>query len=344
MTRPSPYSFISEPAPLLSFPREFFLALREPTPSPFSLPWHLREHPPPQCIIVRPPSLEHDSYEKKENRPGSSSGMATMSDSQQEPTPSVVASGGLREEDEDWFRRWERIRGVFLWFTTAVAITHASVTACINLASAILGKQLGGVSSGVLFFVYGLTAFGGSTWLTYTAGLKLSIFLSLLLLCLYVAAFLVAAYVPALAWTAVIIGGIMGGFAAGWLWTAQGLYLSRMSKYTVLSGAGRRKAEGKNDEDGDLWNDVEANSMLSGIFGGVYVGTEVLTRIMSSIFFLYVGVGAAFAIFTALAIAAAFSTLYLPVPPEIKDDPSGDIDGLSAHNPRMTTRFSASFP
>lgn len=98
-------------------------------------------------------------------------------------------------------------------------------------------------------------------------GPKWSLVTGLFLYCFYVASFLVAALVPSIKWESAIIGAVVGGFSAGWLWTAQGVFFGRTS---VLYA----RAAGKEV--------TKINSFLAGIFTMFYVGFEVVCKLLSS--------------------------------------------------------------
>ncbi|GAB5365898.1 hypothetical protein AAMO2058_001097800 [Amorphochlora amoebiformis] len=267
-----------------------------------------------------------------------------------------------------WYNDRGKLIHVWIYLSVCFSVTHAAESTCIVIATATLGKQLGGISTGVLFFVYSFTALLGSTYLTYLAGPKWSIFTSLMLLVVYVGAFLIATYSEEAAWPAAIIGGFLGGIASAWLWTAQGLYFSRVAKQAVSITANQYvhkgsslpensvskshsidkkledidlsegkyrgsqtelaapdftadKLEEKNNNNsgktGDLepWDEAKANSVLSGIFGGIYVSIEVVMKLLASALFLGGGTHLVFSVFTAAASIAAIATFWIPHPP-----------------------------
>ena len=65
-----------------------------------------------------------------------------------------------------------------------------------------------------------------------------------------------------------IVGGIIGGFGAGFLWTAQGSYFARAAEQYAIQ-------KGSTVED--------STSLFGGIFAGIYLSEEVLLRLFSSI-------------------------------------------------------------
>lgn len=98
-------------------------------------------------------------------------------------------------------------------------------------------------------------------------GPKWSLASGLFLYCFYVASFLIVALVPSAQWEAAIIGAIIGGFSAGWLWTAQGVFFSRTAALYA-------KATGRERSD--------TNSLFAGVFTVFFLAFEVLLKLLSS--------------------------------------------------------------
>jgi len=90
----------------------------------------------------------------------------------------------------------------------------------------------------------------------------------LFLYCFYVASFLIAGLVPAAEWGAAIVGAVVGGFSAGWLWTAQGVFFARTA--VLYAKAAKRER-------------AQINSLLAGVFTTFYVGLEVVCKLLSSL-------------------------------------------------------------
>jgi len=189
----------------------------------------------------------------------------------------------------------------------------------------------------------------------------MSIFWSLFLLCAYSAAFLVAAYAEPLTWPAAMIGGLLGGIAAGWSWTAQGLYFSRVTVCATeapLAEHDKSDVHGASDiadskqsdiplensvvvpnEDSkpsssrtkrmktNSWDEAKASSYLGGLFSSLYVGLEVVAKLLSAGLLIAAGVGPTFAIFTISAVLASFATLFLPTPPLANKELANQVTG-----------------
>jgi len=269
-----------------------------------------------------------------------------------------------------WYQSDRRLIRTWIYFSICVAITHGCETTCVALATAILGSRLGATSTGILFLSYAISALVGSTWLTNRFGPKWSVFLSLMVLVIYVGAFLIAAFAEAAAWPASIIGGFVGGIASAWLWTAQGAYFARISACAAVlllkkdkkseanlgstskmttsrakaadnlpmaddfkdpkldrqdskaNWINNQKSDGSTSEKSFSEYENEANSNMSGVFGGIYVFSEVILKLFASVFIRVGGVQTLFAVYTVVAFAAALATYWLPQPPPFLKDVS----------------------
>jgi len=103
-------------------------------------------------------------------------------------------------------------------------------------------------------------------------GEKMTLVYGLGVYCLYVMSYLIGKAIPSIEWYIVITGSIMGGAAAGCLWTAQGGYFSNCAKKYAMSKGVER---------------TEATSFMSALFATFYLGFEVLVRILSSLLQIY---------------------------------------------------------
>mmetsp|Transcript_9487 Transcript_9487/g.30993 ORF Transcript_9487/g.30993 Transcript_9487/m.30993 type:complete len:521 (-) Transcript_9487:95-1657(-) len=173
----------------------------------------------------------------------------------------LCASEGAKASD--------RILRNFLLMSAFFAANHGTVTSLIALASGALGRTLGNASSALLYFVYTLSAAFVSNYFTARFGAKKTLFAGLSIYCFYVVSYLVA-YVspPGVMWVAVLIGAVLGGFAAGIIWPAQGSYYAESAeRYARETGITREAA----------------NSLLGGYFSSTYLGFEVAMKLFSSI-------------------------------------------------------------
>ena len=111
----------------------------------------------------------------------------------------------------------------FMMMSLAFSINHATVTAMVSLASSNLA-DLGNLQNALLYLFYTFTALLASKTIVNMTGAKGGIVAGLGMYMFYVGSFILADSVPSIKRPAAIIGGILGGIAAGFLWTAQFAY------------------------------------------------------------------------------------------------------------------------
>jgi len=98
-----------------------------------------------------------------------------------------------------------------------------------------------------------------------------------------------------LEWITTIISALIGGFAGGLLWTAQGRIFSRHSK---LYGEVNRLPV------------TNVTSNFAGLFALIFLGTEMALKLVATVIFLVLPSGAPFIVFflyTAIAVVSCFS-------------------------------------
>ena len=117
----------------------------------------------------------------------------------------------------------------FIGMTVAFGANHGTVTAALTLASSQLGDRLGGWQTGVLYTTYTLSALFSAAGMVETIGPRRVLALGMFLYCAYTGSFLVAIMFPSAAEPVALTGAAVGGIAAGWLWTAQGVYFGRVA-------------------------------------------------------------------------------------------------------------------
>lgn len=173
--------------------------------------------------------------------------------------------------ESDAMDRISSPRGVLISFVimaVCFSLNHGTVSACIPLASGAFGDELGSYSLGTLYLFYTVTALGLSTAIVKALGQKWALVTGLGIYCVYVLSYFVAREVPSARWYVVEFGSACGGVAAGFLWTAQGGYFSRCAKAYAAAAQGSVEA---------------ATAKLSGIFATVYLGFEVVLKLLSSL-------------------------------------------------------------
>jgi len=158
----------------------------------------------------------------------------------------------------------------FIFMAVCFSLNHGCVTGLIGLASANFSKELAGAQLGTLYIVYVFTALFASAALVSIFGSKWALVTGVGMYCFYVISFAIAAIFPSAQWPAALTGAILGGVAAGNLWTAQGAYFGETVKiYSQVTG--------KDEKD--------VTSMLSSYFAFCYLSFEVLTKLLTSILY-----------------------------------------------------------
>ena len=187
-----------------------------------------------------------------------------------------------------------------------------SIVAMLSLASSIIEGKLAGEANGLLYIMYGITAllaaFGVVRWL----GAVRAAAAAMTLYAGYVLSYAIAVSVPSAASLSVYVGGVVGGVAAGTLWTAQGVYLSRSTAHYMASQGRCTKQE--------------ATSKLAGVFAAILLALELAVRLLSSFFLFLDGSRSTDVGFiwltTLLAILGALPVWGLSEVPSAADDTS----------------------
>lgn len=189
----------------------------------------------------------------------------------------------------------------FLVMTLGFSINHATVVTVIALATAHLGPVLGAYDLAVFNAVYVLTGLVVQGIVVQKLGLKGSLLAGTTLYCLYVLSFLAATLCSPgslLQWTIAIGGAVLGGFGAGFLWSAQGAYFTVNAElYAQVAQIPASMATGQ----------------FSGTFAFWYLATEVATKILASIVMgsAWGGEGAEHAVYVLFTIMAGLSAASL---------------------------------
>lgn len=164
-----------------------------------------------------------------------------------------------------WYCSGPKLIVNFIIVAVAFSINHATVTTVLGLSSSVLVKSQTQTSSGLLYCLYTFSALTFASGLVQATGGRKALIAGLFLYCFYVASFLIVFYVeqPSVRWAALVVGATIGGFAAGWLWTAQGAFFSRTCQlYCDATGT----------------NSGDITATLGGLFAFIYVGFEVVCK------------------------------------------------------------------
>jgi len=191
----------------------------------------------------------------------------------------------------------------FIFMSLAFGLNHACVTSLIAIAAPEFGAELGSYGTGTLYLTYTATCAFLSHAVVAALGHKYTLILGLWTYCVYVVGYLVAAILGSGQgqWVAVIVGGLAGGFAAGFLWPAQGSYFATTSKlYANAVGVSVK----------------DANARFSGLFATVYLATELVMKIMTSTVLRYgsdgpAGKASLYVIFSVVSIASAITMMFV---------------------------------
>lgn len=258
---------------------------------------------------------------------------------------STDASTGLLNGKQPWYLNPTKLYLNFIVMTLCFSVNHGTITAVLGVATSLLKaggetpdeqrqkrNLVANVSSGCLYIMYTLTALTFAAGLVQYTGCKKALCLSLFFYCFYNASFWIACSIdgnehPEVIWAVTICGSVLGGCAAGWLWTAQGAFFSRTAGWYA-------KAKGIPV--------TEASSKLSGIFAMCYVGFEVILKLLSST--LYTAFNhssvALFSIYTITAIVASSLMLFIAEPPVVPVEGEEEEDKDA---PKQKVSFSRKF-
>ena len=161
------------------------------------------------------------------------------------------------------------IRRNFILLSILFSANHGAVVSCLSLATARLGN-LGNYQSSVLYLSYTLSALFGATYVVKTVGARNSIMIGMIIYCAYVGCFVIATLSTSegIQEASALCGALIGGIGGGFLWTAQGSYFATASEEYALAKSLEME---------------ESTSILGGLFAGIYLGEEVLMRLVSTI-------------------------------------------------------------
>jgi MFS family permease len=181
-----------------------------------------------------------------------------------------VAASGEPPPLVPWYHSSTSLMVNFITVAICFSLNHGCVTAVLALSSALIGKELAGTQTGVLYVMYTLSALTVASGLVQATGPKTALTVGLFLYCFYVGSFIIAANADPGGWLQYLsacVGAGIGGFAAGWLWTAQGAFFARTSQFYAES----KKLDPK-----------ASSSYLAATFATFYVGCEVILKFISS--------------------------------------------------------------
>eukprot|EP00325_Prymnesiales_sp_UTEX-LB-985_P007350 CAMPEP_0174703596 /NCGR_PEP_ID=MMETSP1094-20130205/7485_1 /TAXON_ID=156173 /ORGANISM="Chrysochromulina brevifilum, Strain UTEX LB 985" /LENGTH=485 /DNA_ID=CAMNT_0015901541 /DNA_START=74 /DNA_END=1531 /DNA_ORIENTATION=- len=156
----------------------------------------------------------------------------------------------------------------FVRMAVCFSINHGAVVAVLSLANGLLGDNAN-YENASLYLTYAFTAMFFATGLIDVMGAKRSLWVAAALYSVYVISFPLALIIPksqpGAEIAVALFGGIVGGFAAGFLWSAQGTYFGLSAKaYAAEKGI----------------EVTEANGELASIFASIFLGLEVVLKLL----------------------------------------------------------------
>lgn len=182
----------------------------------------------------------------------------------------------------------------FLMMCVAFSLNHGCVVSCLAYSSTQLGDSLGGTGSGCLYIFYSVTAFLISKPIVSMVGPKYGLLMGVVGYCIYIAGFLFAILVPALAWPVFLVAASIGGIAGGLLWPSQGRYFAQNALLYA------------EETDTPV---ATVNSTFAGIFAACYLGFEMVTKVLATVVFLTapsIAYFLIFSIYTCIAVVCCF--------------------------------------
>jgi len=155
----------------------------------------------------------------------------------------------------------------FVLMCVAFAFNHGSVASVLNISVTLLGNN-GSFMNGTLYIMYALTALLFATAPLDLLGSRKSLLVGATTYSIYVFAFPVSLVIPpdhpTLELLVALAGGLVGGFAAGFIWVAQGKYFSSAAKqYAAEQGI----------------EESQANQTFASIFAFTLLSVEVLLKL-----------------------------------------------------------------
>ena len=144
------------------------------------------------------------------------------------------------------------------------SINHGCVTAVLNLSVVLLGQRAGSFQTGALYVMYAVTALLLSTMIIAALGMRRALITGASVYCLYVVSLPLALIFSSndeAKYAIALVGGGVGGIAAGFLWAAQGAYFATTTQ--LYSAAKAEPAP-------------IISAKLAATFGGIFLLSEVI--------------------------------------------------------------------
>jgi hypothetical protein len=186
----------------------------------------------------------------------------------------------------------------FHTMSMSFSLNHAVVVTCLAFSSTLLGNALGSFMLGILYICFAVAAFFFSNVFVLGLGSRESLLLGMAGYTIQATAFFVCLITYnisiVITWFIAVPAFIIGGFAAGIIWTAQGrIYRLHAKLYAEKTGQ----------------NLGHINSQFAAIFTSYFLGFEFILKIMATAFYFMISTSAEYFIFfiyTLLAWSAFF--------------------------------------
>jgi MFS family permease len=149
------------------------------------------------------------------------------------------------------------------WFS----LNHACIVAVLAFAVPLIG-DVGSYGSGSLYVAYTFSALCCGPIVVHRLGAKWALVWGWGLYMIYILAYPFASLYNDINIYLVLVGGLAGGFASGFIWSAQGVYFAKTADYySELADIPRE----------------EASNFLSGRFAFLYLALELVVKVFASV-------------------------------------------------------------
>jgi hypothetical protein len=174
----------------------------------------------------------------------------------------------------------------------------------------------------IRYVTYSISGLFGSTYVVKEFGSRNALTFGMGLYCLYVLAFYIATTIqPKMGRTlqsVVTIGAVLGGWGAGFLWTAQGAYFTRAAQLHHMN-LNNNDIASSGSSSSSVPSLEDSTAKLASIFAFVYLSSEIGLRALST-FLLDVWKLSWSDLFAFYSIVALISTLLMMFVQKLSDD------------------------
>lgn len=196
----------------------------------------------------------------------------------------------------------------------AFSLNHAVVVTCLAFSTTLLGNNLGSFILGVLYVCFAIAAFFFSNVFVLNFGSRESLILGLIGYTIQATAFFVCLVTynisSVLTWIIAVPAFMIGGFAAGIVWTAQGrMYRLHSKLYAEVTGQ----------------NLSHVNSQFAAVFTTYFLGFETCLKLLATAMYFLISHRAEYIIFLFYAVLAWFACFLATRIEDLDDPPSGNM-------------------